>query len=342
MPLSLYTAYNIAVYGQGSNDTRVFRVGDTATLSCAQVPYDDLGKQWEKNPSTPAKYLVAIQTPLGQSSPSAPFYYETNIAAARLTGRFTVTPDLMTATITGVRETDDGDFKCASGASEIIHTVVTYKLNSVGIEPTGPVTGYVGGIFDVTCTAVSKPAASFNWTKQGDSSFTATGATLRISSLTMNDTGTYVCTAYHAYASDTASVLLTVNDNEGQDATSAPRTGGANVGGIVGGVVGALAGIAVMAAVVFFVVRKKRADRGEKEGDVGDVAHRQYENVPHPMMASQRPGSGSDEYEVPMETIQPQTGNDDEYEVPMETVQPPQSSDDYQELRPAIYQSLQR
>ncbi|KAI8513613.1 hypothetical protein Bbelb_079370 [Branchiostoma belcheri] len=126
--------------------------------------------------------------------------------------------------------------------------------------------------------------------------------------------------------------------------------GEANVGGIVGGIIGALAGVGVMAAVVFFVVRKKRADRGEKDrckeqglpDDVGDLSDRQYENVPNPMMVSQRPGSGSDEYEVPMETIQPLTGSDGEYEVPMETVQPPQPSDDYQELRPAVYQSLQR
>ncbi|KAI8503184.1 hypothetical protein Bbelb_190050 [Branchiostoma belcheri] len=82
--------------------------------------------------------------------------------------------------------------------------------------------------------------------------------------------------------------------------------------------------------------------------DTRTLAHRQYENVPHSMMASQRPGSGSDENEVPMETdtVQPPTGSYDEYEVPMETiqpptVQPPQSSDGYQELRPAVYQSLQ-
>ncbi|XP_019622498.1 PREDICTED: protein SLG1-like [Branchiostoma belcheri] len=266
------------------------------------------------------------------------------MAAAGLTGRFTVTPDsVMTATITGVRETDDGDYRCASGPSEIIHKLVIYKLNSVNIQPSGPVTGYVGGTFDVTCTADSKPAASFNWTKQEDSSFTATGATLRISSLTMNHTGTYVCTAYHAYDSDTASVQLTVNELQGQDVTSAPRTGEPNVGGIVGGVIGALAGVAVMAAVVFFVIRKKRAGGDKKDGDVEDLSDRQYENVPNPMMASQRPGSGSDEYEIPMETVQSPTGSaNDEYEVPMETVQPPQPSDDYQELRPAVYQSLQR
>ncbi|XP_019618494.1 PREDICTED: pregnancy-specific beta-1-glycoprotein 11-like [Branchiostoma belcheri] len=212
--LACFVCLSLAVYGQDSNDTRAFRVGDNATLPCTGVPYDDVTKHWEKNPVIPIKYLVAIQTPLGQSSPGAPFYDETNIAAANLTGRFTVTPDLTTATITGVRETDDGDYRCSSGPSQIIHKFVAYKMNSVGIQPSGPVTGYVGGTFDVTCTADSKPAASFDWTKQGDSSFTATGATLRISSITMDHTGTYVCTAYHAYASDTASVQLTVSEGK--------------------------------------------------------------------------------------------------------------------------------
>ncbi|KAI8513611.1 hypothetical protein Bbelb_079350 [Branchiostoma belcheri] len=58
----------------------------------------------------------------------------------------------------------------------------------------------------------------------------------------------------------------------------------------------------------------------------------QYENMPHPneRVTSQRPGSGSDEYEVPMETIQPPT-------VPLT-----QAGDDYQELRPAVYQKKRR
>ncbi|XP_019622460.1 PREDICTED: uncharacterized protein LOC109468593 isoform X2 [Branchiostoma belcheri] len=283
------------VYGQVSNDTRAFPVGGTTTLPCTGVPYDGVTKHWEKNPVLPIKYLVAIQTPLGQSSPSAPFYDETNIAAAGLTGRFTVANDLMTATITAVRETDDGDYRCASGASEIIHKLVIYKLDSVRIQPPGTVEGYVGGTFDVTCDADSKPTPSFNWTKQGDSSFTATGATLRISSLTMNHTGTYVCTAYHAYASDTASVQLTVSEAEltvaptsqgrtggPNDGSNAPQTGGANTGAIVGGVIGATAFVGVMVAVAFFVLRKKRADRGEKDGVESGNDEVTYHAAGHP------------------------------------------------------------
>ncbi|KAI8503187.1 hypothetical protein Bbelb_190080 [Branchiostoma belcheri] len=272
-----------AVNGQTRNDTRAFRIGDTATLACTGVTYDGLSQHWEKNPANPPKYLVAIQTQLGQSTPvpSAPFYYQTNIAAAGLTDRFRVTEDIMTATITGVRETDDGDFRCNSGPSEIVHTVVTYKLNLVGIQPSGPVKETLGGTFDVTCTADSKPAVSFNWTKQEDSSFTATGATLRINSLTMNHTGTYVCTAYHAYDSATASVQLTVSEGP-NDGSNAPQTGGANVGGIVGGVIGAVVGVGVMAAVVFFVVRKKRADRGEKDGVESGNDEVTYHAAGHP------------------------------------------------------------
>ncbi|XP_019622474.1 PREDICTED: coxsackievirus and adenovirus receptor homolog isoform X1 [Branchiostoma belcheri] len=326
--LACFVCLSLAVSGQVSNDTRAFPVGGTATLPCTGVPYDGATKHWEKNPVIPIKFLVVIQTPLGQSSYGDPFYDETNIEAAGLTGRFRVTEDLMTATITGVRATDDGDYRCASGPSQIIHKFVAYKLDSVGIQPSGPVTGYVGGTFDVTCTASrdSKPTPSFNWTKQGDSSFTATGATLRISSLTMNHAGTYVCTAYHAYARDTASVQLTVS--EGPNVTPVPPTdmnycSGAVAGAAVGCFFG---GLLVGGAAVFLFLRSRTAKNGGKK-DVGNFADRQYENVPHPnqRVTSQRPGSGSDEYEVPMETIQP-----------------PQPSDDYQELRPAVYQSLQK
>ncbi|XP_078667316.1 uncharacterized protein LOC144909133 [Branchiostoma floridae x Branchiostoma belcheri] len=116
-----------AMNRQGSNGDRAFPVGGTATLSCTGVPYDGATKHWEKNPVLPVKYLVAIQTLLGQSSPGEPVYDATNMAAAGLTNRFTVTEDLMTATITGLRETDDGDYRCASGPSEIIHKLVTYS-----------------------------------------------------------------------------------------------------------------------------------------------------------------------------------------------------------------------
>ncbi|CAH1251415.1 HMCN2 [Branchiostoma lanceolatum] len=54
---------------------------------------------------------------------------------------------------------------------------------------------------------------------------------------------------------------------------------------------------------------------------------RQHENVSHSRAASKRPESGSEEYEMVQPSSQPSQ---------------PIASDDYQELRPAIYQSLQK
>ncbi|XP_078577709.1 uncharacterized protein LOC144862792 [Branchiostoma floridae x Branchiostoma japonicum] len=226
----------------------------------------------------------------------------------------------MTATITDVRETDDGDYRCASGPLEIIHKLVAYKLNAVNIQPAGCATGNVGGTFNITCTADSKPAASFNWTKQGDSSFTATGATLRFSNLNVDDSGTYQCTAYHDYDSSTATVQLIVINEDGNYFGSGVITGGA-VGCFVGGLL-------VGGAAVSLFLRFRTAKNGGGKKDARDAADRQHENITHPdqMESLQRPEIGSDDYD---------------YEVPMETIQPPQPIDDYQELRPAIYQSLQ-
>ncbi|XP_078579874.1 uncharacterized protein LOC144864037 [Branchiostoma floridae x Branchiostoma japonicum] len=238
--VSVILALTIPARGQVEQGVEV---GDDATLTCTGVPYDGLTQSWDKDSTT----LVAIQTPLGGSTPSPPFYYDSDIATVGLANRFTASGDLTTATITDVREEDDGAYRCTSGSNSYTVQMVSYKLLSVAVQPDGPATGYVGDTFDITCTADSKPAASFNWTKQGDSSFTATGATLRFNDLKTNDTGTFVCTAYHQYASDTASVQLNVSP-----ASAKP---GLSTGAIVGIVIGSLAGAGLIAGLVVLIVK---------------------------------------------------------------------------------------
>ncbi|XP_078579228.1 uncharacterized protein LOC144863701 [Branchiostoma floridae x Branchiostoma japonicum] len=101
-------------------------------------------------------------------------------------------------------------------------------------------------------------------------------------------------------------------------------------GVVAGAAVGCfIAGLLVGGAAVFLFLRFRRTARnGGGKKEARDTADRQYD-VAHPREASKRASNGSDEYEVPMETIQPPS-------------QPPQASGDYQELRPAIYQSLQK
>ncbi|XP_066270025.1 endothelial cell-selective adhesion molecule-like [Branchiostoma lanceolatum] len=305
-------------------------MGQTATLPCTGVT--NAFREWQRlgDDGTETQLIT-----LYKSGSTTDLQEKSGLDTFNLRGRFTATADdAFTATITNTRESDDGMYQCdSSSGGSIVHELLTYKLNLVRIQPAGPATGYVGGTFDVTCTADSKPAASFNWTKQGDSSFTATGATLRIINLGNTDGGTYLCTAYHAYASDTASVQLMINE---QPATTPTSTQGQTEDGgcsgpdvVAGAAVGCfIGGLLVGGAAVFLFLRFRTAKNGDGK-DTRDPADRQYENVAHSRATAQRPGSGSDEYEVPMETIQPPP-------------QPPQSSDDYQELRPAIYQSLQK
>ncbi|XP_078607955.1 uncharacterized protein LOC144879935 [Branchiostoma floridae x Branchiostoma japonicum] len=125
-------------------------------------------------------------------------------------------------------------------------------------------------------------------------------------------------------------------DSAAPGVTKASQTGGLSTGAQAGIGIGVALGCIAVAGVAtyFFVVkRKKRPGRDKDDADTRDPADRYYENVAHPgkRVASQPPGSESDDYD---------------YEIPMETVYPasPPSrpSGDYQELRPAIYQSLQK
>ncbi|XP_078666548.1 cell adhesion molecule CEACAM6-like [Branchiostoma floridae x Branchiostoma belcheri] len=241
--VSVILALTIRAQGQVEQGARI---GDDVTLTCTGVTYDGLGQSWSKDSTT----LVAIQTPLGGTTPSPPFYYDSDIATAGLANRFTASGDLTTVTITDVTEGDDGAYQCASGSSSYTVQLISYKLLSVAVQPESPVTGYVGDAADITCTADSKPAASFNWTKQGDSSFMTTGATLRLNDLKTNNTGTYVCTAYHQYASDTVSVQLNVSP--------ASLKPGLSTGAIVGIVIGSLAGVALIVIPIVIVLTKPK------------------------------------------------------------------------------------
>ncbi|KAI8503186.1 hypothetical protein Bbelb_190070 [Branchiostoma belcheri] len=154
----------------------------------------------------------------GGTTPSPPFYYDSDIATAGLANRFMASGDLTTVTITDVTEGDDGAYRCASGS------------------------------FSYTQTANLRPASTGQ--KQGDSSFMTTGATLRISDLKTNNTGTYVCTAYHQYASDTASVQLNVSP--------ASLKPGLSTVAIVGIVIGSLAAVALIVTPIVIVLTKPK------------------------------------------------------------------------------------
>eukprot|EP00058_Branchiostoma_floridae_P005860 XP_002591348.1 hypothetical protein BRAFLDRAFT_76818 [Branchiostoma floridae] len=189
-------------------------MGRSATLPCTGIT--NVFREWQRL-DTGDTWVQLITLYTGGSTPD--LQEKAGLDTFNLRGRFTATADDdFTATITNTRAIDDGRYLCdgSSSGGQIVHTLLTYYMNSASIQPDGPATEYIGGSIQFTCAADSKPAVSFNWTKQGDSSFTATGATLHISNLNKDDSGTYQCTAYHAYDSRTATVLLTVNEDNSQ------------------------------------------------------------------------------------------------------------------------------
>ncbi|CAH1251416.1 CEACAM20 [Branchiostoma lanceolatum] len=244
--------------------------------------------------------------------------------------------------ISNLRRTDDGRFYCSvsevggnpPGDGSDQNLVVTVSP-SVTLSPSGQSTAAIGSDVTLTCNVDSKPDANITWT--GPNGDLGTENRLGLNNVqSANDTGTYTCTATNSFsAAKSASgyVVLTVQDASTTPTTPKGQTGGGlGTGGIVGIIIGVILAIVLVSAMVYiFVIRKKPA--GKEDEESRDVSDRQYENVAHPdqRVASQRPGSGSDDhdYEVPMETVHPPS-------------QPPQSSGDYQELRPAIYQSLQK
>ncbi|XP_066269772.1 immunoglobulin superfamily member 11-like isoform X6 [Branchiostoma lanceolatum] len=244
-------------------------MGQTATLPCTGVTNDF--REWQRlgDDGTETQLIT-----LYKSGSTTDLQEKSGLDTFNLRGRFTATADdAFTATITNTRESDDGRYQCDSTSGSVVHMLLTYYMNSVSLStpPTGSVTESIGGRFIVTCTADSKPAASFTWTKQGDSNFTATGARLEISNLNMNDSGTYMCTAFHAYASGTATVQLTVTEG-----------GGLGTGGIVGIVIAFLA-LAAIGVVGFVLWKRKKGSGREKDDGVesGDDAVT-YHSPGHP------------------------------------------------------------
>ncbi|KAI8490927.1 hypothetical protein Bbelb_313460 [Branchiostoma belcheri] len=223
--------------------------------------------------------------------------------------------------IQNLRVSDEGEYYCsvyelgAGGQSGegMRYQLVVYVPPTISVSG-GPYEAEVGGKMMVTCRANSHPPSNFTWTSPLGN--VLHGAVLEIASMTTADIGRYMCIANNGY--EVASAYVDISIKEAPNWSGPGAVAGAAVGCFIGGLL--VGGAAVYLFLPF------RAAKNDGKIDIGD---RQYENVPHPRMASQRPGSGNDEYEVPMETIQPLT------------VQPPRPSSHYQELKSAIYPSLQ-
>ncbi|XP_035668347.1 V-set and immunoglobulin domain-containing protein 10-like [Branchiostoma floridae] len=252
-----------------------------------------------------------------------------------LSGRLSL-QDGKNLVISNLQGTDDGRYYC--GVSEIggnppgdgsdKNLVVTVSP-SVTLLSSVQSTAATGSDVTLTCSVDSKPAANITWV--GPNGDLGTGTSVVLNNVQpANDTGTYTCTATNSFSaskSASGSVVLIFQVMVTTATTPAREVDCFGSGTVAGAAVGCLAaGVLLGSAAVFILLRLRTADSKKNPTGDGISDDRQYENVRQGRVTSSLMETGNDEYEVPMETFHP----------------PPQSSGDYQELRPAVYQSLQK
>ncbi|CAH1251414.1 IGSF9B [Branchiostoma lanceolatum] len=271
------------------------------------------------------------------SEDANPTFYSTD-----LSGRLSL-QDGKNLVISNLRRTDDGRYHCRvseiagnpAGDGSDQNLVVTVSP-SITLSPSGQSMAATGSDVTMTCNVDSKPDANITWT--GPNGHLGTGNSVMLNNVQpASDTGTYTCTATNRFSAtksanrsvvlivqvmSTAAVTTPAREPIGGDCFGSGTVGGAAVGCLTAGML--LGGAAVFLLLRFRTAAGKKNAAGDNIPDDGE-----YENVRPGRAASNRTGTGNDDYEVPMETVQA-------------SPHPPQPNDDYQELRPAVYQSLQR
>ncbi|XP_062912739.1 carcinoembryonic antigen-related cell adhesion molecule 20-like [Mobula hypostoma] len=156
-----------------------------------------------------------------------------------------------------VVRTDTGQYTCvvrnpvSSGSQRRSLTVyygpeslvVSRQFQSDCVTPDQVILGRSGSLI---CQADSVPQANFSWTRQGQA--LAQGSTLLINSLTSNDTGLYICTAFNIQTGFERAV-----------STNVVGVGGClSVGGVVGVVIGAVVALVLLVLLIVFLLKRKK------------------------------------------------------------------------------------
>ncbi|XP_066304513.1 immunoglobulin superfamily member 11-like [Branchiostoma lanceolatum] len=347
-------AQNPVVTVTNSGNVDVFRTA-TANLSCSfvsTVPLTVYTVSWYKlnDDGTPgAPFLVYI--------PSSTISEDTNrLAELGLTGRVSFLPDSTSIAIQETAQPDTGTFRCkvdpifpGGGVASSVDTNLTVVVLPRVTIAQLPLIANVQEDVTLTCQSGSFPVSTYTWTRV-DGATLPGGATfyegyqLVIPRAVLSDAGEYRCVADNGYGTDTGTYLLTLHDgltsvatqerqSSGELTTTKATTGQDNThhlpdgscfgaGTVAGAAVGChVAGVLLGVALTLLVLRSRNAQK--------DASHDEgYEDVRTPnRAASQDPGNGDDDYEIPMEAQ-------------VSLSQPP--SGHYQELQPAVYQSLQK
>ncbi|XP_067304999.1 carcinoembryonic antigen-related cell adhesion molecule 1 isoform X2 [Pseudorasbora parva] len=118
--------------------------------------------------------------------------------------------------ISGVTRYDEGPFKCivvnnvSSGESGQMSLTISYGPSNLRITASPENMAYVSGsAISLSCSADSKPTASFSWMYNGNL-VNVSGPTYNLSNTAQNTTGLYTCNAQNAVTQRYATVTKTI------------------------------------------------------------------------------------------------------------------------------------
>ncbi|XP_058252127.1 carcinoembryonic antigen-related cell adhesion molecule 8-like [Hemibagrus wyckioides] len=184
--------------------------------------------------------------------------------------RVQLTDNNSSLTITSVIRGDTGPYECEASNSisrkkSLPLSLIIYygpEYVNASADPVGPFYSS-GSNLILTCSAVSSPAAEFQWAVNG-TELGEMGRELNLSNIQISQSGNYTCIAHNKQSlrySVSQPISITVLDkgNAGGDSLSA--------GAIAGIVIGVLLGVAGIAGLIFYFVKVKEMPKTNSRGN---------------------------------------------------------------------------
>ncbi|XP_077167850.1 basement membrane-specific heparan sulfate proteoglycan core protein isoform X5 [Paroedura picta] len=146
----------------------------------------------------------------------------------RLQDNVKISPNGSVVTVTNTRPQNQGTYRCvASNRFGIANSVVNLLVHgppAVSVVPKGPIRVKVGKALSVDCQGTGEPRPLVRWSKLGvrqkvdnqNQMFTESRSVLKMSSVKLEDAGTYVCLAQNSLGMAEAQVDVSVESVHGK------------------------------------------------------------------------------------------------------------------------------